>query len=161
MDQFLRIYLCDQLALGIGWRELARRAARNNQDTETGAALDRVAKAIAEDVDTFRTIMDRLRITPNPVKNTAVMVAERVGRLKRNGRLRTYSPLSRFEELEMLTMGINGKKQMWATLRDLADLGARLTDIDFDRLVARAEEQRNELEPHRQTAGTKAFHPGG
>ena len=157
MDEFLRIYLRDQLAMGIGWRELARRAARNNKGTETGAALDRVATAIAEDVDTFRKIMDRLRIAPDPVKNTAALVAERVGRLKPNGRLRAYSPLSRFEELELLTMGIDGKKQMWATLRDLAGLGVRIQDIDFDRLVARAQEQRDELEPHREAAGTEAF----
>lgn len=97
MDRFLRIYLRDQLAMGIGWREPTRRAARNNHGTETGAALDRVAKAIAEDVDTFRAIMDRLRITPDPLKNTAAIAAERMGRLKPNGALRAYSPLSRFE----------------------------------------------------------------
>ena len=34
MDRFLRIYLRDQLAMGIGWRELARRAARNNNGTD-------------------------------------------------------------------------------------------------------------------------------
>ena len=77
MDRFLRIYLRVQLAMGIGWRELARRAARNNDGTETGAALDRVAKAIAADVDTFREIMDRLRIAPDPLKNTAALAAER------------------------------------------------------------------------------------
>ncbi len=157
MDEFLRIYLRDQLAMGIGWRELARRAARSNEGTEMGEALDRVAKAIAADVDTFREIMRRLRITPDPVKNTAALAAERVGRLKPNGRLRGYSPLSRFEELELLTMGIDGKKQMWTTLRDLAGLRARITDIDFDHLVARAEEQRAELEPYRVAAGAEAF----
>src|SRR5690348_14406480 len=31
MDELLGIYLRDQLALGIAWRELARRAARNNK----------------------------------------------------------------------------------------------------------------------------------
>jgi hypothetical protein len=157
MDEFLRIYLRDQLAMGIGWRELARRAARSNEGTEMGEALDRVAKAIAADVDTFREIMRRLRITPDPVKNTAALAAERVGRLKPNGRLRGYSPLSRFEELELLTMGIDGKKQMWTTLRDLAGLRARITDIDFDHLVVRAEEQRAELEPYRVAAGAEAF----
>jgi hypothetical protein len=46
---------------------------------------------------------------------------------------------------------------MWATLRDLAGLAARIPDIDFDALVARAEEQREELEPYRAAAGTEAF----
>jgi hypothetical protein len=41
------------------------------------------------------------------------------------GRLGSYSPLGRFEELEFLAMGIDAKKQLWTTLRDLA--GSRIT----------------------------------
>jgi hypothetical protein len=157
MDEFLGIYLKDQLALGIAWRELARRAARNNKGTELGTALERVSAGIAEDVETFREVMRALGIRPDPVKNVFAMAAERVGRLKPNGRLRAYSPLSRFEELEFLAMGIDGKKQLWATLRDLAGLAARLPAVDFDDLVRRAADQRDELEPFRAAAGTEAF----
>lgn len=157
MDDYLRIYLRDQLAMSIGWRELARRTARNNKGTDTGAAIDRAANAIAADVRTLGEVMRRLRIAPDPVKNTAIVAAERLGRFKPNGRLRGYSPLSRFEELELLTIGIDAKRQMWATLRDLAGLGTRIPDIDFDGLVARAAEQRADLEPHREAAGTEAF----
>lgn len=57
-------------------------------------------------------------------------------------------------------MGVDGKKQMWATLRDLAGLNVRLTDIDFDRLVTRATEQRDELEPTaRRRAPTPSAQP--
>lgn len=154
---YLGIYLKDQLALGIAWRELARRAANNNKGSDLGTALDRVATAIAEDVSTFRTLMRELDVKPDPVRNVAVTVAERIGRLKPNGRLLRYSPLSRFEELEFLTMGIDGKKQLWTTLRDLAGLRERLPDVDFDALIARAEQQRAELEPFRAKAGREAF----
>lgn len=157
MNEFLGIYLKDQLALGIGWRELARRAARNNKGTELGAALERVATGIAEDIETFRGVMRDLGISQNPVKNVVVMAAERVGRLKPNGKLRSYSPLSRFEELEFLAMGIDGKKQLWTTLRDLAGLAARLPEVDFDALIDRAAAQREDLEPYRAAAGTEAF----
>jgi hypothetical protein len=157
MDDFLGIYLRDQLALGIVWRELARRAERNNQDTDSGAAVARVATGIAEDVQTFESIMRRLNVRPNPAKNAMALVGERLGRLKLNGRLRTYSPLSRFVELEALVMGIEGKKVLWTTLRDVAGLGTRLPDIDFDDLIARADKQRTELEPFRVEAGREAF----
>lgn len=157
MNDFLGIYLRDQLAMGIAWRELARRAARNNDGTEFGAAVGRVATGIAEDVATFREIMRRLEISTNPVKTGLAFAAERVARLKLNGRLRSYSPLSRFEELDFLAMGIDGKKLLWTTLRDLAGLGARLPDVDFDELIRRAESQRAELEPFRARAGTEAF----
>ncbi len=82
---------------------------------------------------------------------------ERLGRLKLNGRLGTYSPLSRFMGLEFLAMGIEGKKLLWTTLRDLAGLASRLPDVDFDDLIQRAERQRADLEPFRVRAGTEAL----
>jgi hypothetical protein len=152
-DRFLGIYMNDQLALGIGWRELARRAQRSNDGTDLGDALARVAQGIAEDIETFATIMRRLGISKNPVKTTGAIAGERLGRLKLNGRLRGYSPLSRFVELDFLVMGIDRKTQLWSNLRDLAGVGARLPDVDFDELIARAERQRAELEPFRAEAG--------
>ncbi|SFA76568.1 hypothetical protein SAMN05216266_101299 [Amycolatopsis marina] len=157
MTSFLGIYLNDQLALGVLWRELARRAQRNNRGTDFGDALAHVSEGIAEDVDTFRTIMRRLGVPVNPVKVAFAIGAERISRLKLNGRLTGYSPLSRFVELEILVMGVQGKKQLWDTLGDLADLGSRLPDADFRQLADRAERQRAELEPYRMRAGTSAF----
>lgn len=157
MNRLLRIYLNDQLAMGIGWRELARRAERANRGTDLGQALARVSQGIAGDVDTFRIIMDRLDMRPSPVKTGLAVVAERAGRLKPNGRLRSYSPLSRFVEIEILAMGIEGKKQLWTTLRDIAELGDSLPGIDFDELLERAAWQRRELEPFRTRAGRDAF----
>jgi hypothetical protein len=157
MDHYLRIYLNDQLAMGIVWRELARRSARNNQGGPAGAALTNVAAGIAEDVTTFRDIMRRLGVPINPVKTGMAVLAERVGRAKLNGKLRSYSPLSKFEEVEILAMGIDGKKQLWTTLRDLAGLDERLPEIDFDELINRAARQRAELEPLRVAIGSETF----
>jgi hypothetical protein len=153
VNRYLHIYLNDQLALGIGWRELARRAQRSNEGTELGDALARVARGIAEDVGTFERIMARLGIRQNRVKTSLAVASERIGRLKPNGHARSYSPLSRFVELDVLVMGIEGKRVLWANLRDLAGLGTALPDIDFDELIRRAETQRRDLEPFHALAG--------
>jgi hypothetical protein len=152
-DRYLAIYLNDQLALGIGWRELARRAASENRGTDAGEMLERVARGISEDVETFASIMERLNVRQSRVKTGAAVVGERLGRLKLNGRVRGYSPLSRFVELEFLAMGIDGKQLLWRTLRDLAGLRERLPDVDFDELIRRAEQQRADVEPFRAVAG--------
>ncbi|SDI07843.1 hypothetical protein SAMN05192558_101725 [Actinokineospora alba] len=157
METFLSIYLNDQLALGVGWRELAKRSRAANRDTPLGAALETVATGITEDVATFEVLMRRLGVRRNLVKSALVFGAERLGRLKPNGRLWRYSPLSRFEELEFLVMGIEGKKQLWATLRDLAGLAERLPDVDFDALIDRAGQQVAVIEPFRERAGREAF----
>jgi hypothetical protein len=153
----LGIYLNDQLALGIGGRELARRAQRENAGTELGQALERVAGEIAEDLATLERMMARLGIERSRVKTTLAVAAERVGRLKLNGRVRGYSPLSRFSELDVLVLGLENKKTLWANLRDLAGLRERLPDVDFDALIERAQTQRDELEPFRVEAGRDAL----
>ena len=102
MDKLLAIYLNDQLAAGVLWREIARRSQRSNRGTDAGEALADVAAAIADDVATFERIMQRLGVRRSRVKPALALAAERAGRLKPNGRLASYSPLSRFEELEFL-----------------------------------------------------------
>ena len=151
-DRFLRIYMNDQLAAGVVWRELARRSQRRNKATDLGGALAEVSAAITEDVATFEQMMERLGFRRNPIKVGLALAGERVGRLKLNGRVRSYSPLSRFVELESLVMGIEGKKVLWTTMRDLAGLATRLPDVDFDHLTDRAQWQRDRLEPFRVAA---------
>jgi hypothetical protein len=157
MHDYLSIYLNDQLALGVLWREVARRTAQENSGTELGDAVGQVATAIEEDVQTFERIMQRLDVRRSPLKARAAVAAERVGRFKPNGHLRGYSPLSRFDELDFLSMGIVGKKQLWRNLADLAGLADRLPDVDFDELVARAQQQLDTLEPFRLSAGREAL----
>jgi hypothetical protein len=156
-EDLLGIYLNDQLAFGIGWRELARRAQRNNGGTPLGDALEGVAQGIAEEIEMFERMMQRLGVPRSPLKGPLAIAGERIARLKPNGRLTSYSPLSRFLELDVLTIGLEGKVQLWTTLRDLAGLGERLPDVDFDELIERARAQRDALQPFREAAGREAF----
>jgi hypothetical protein len=156
-ERYLAIYLNDQLALGVLWREIARRSARANHGSDAGVALEQVATQIAEDVETFEELMRRLDVPKTPAKPLLALAGERFGRLKLNGHLRGYSPLSRFEELDFLVMGIDGKVVLWENLRDHARLGTRLPDVDFDELIARARRQRALLEPFHAQAGGEAL----
>jgi hypothetical protein len=89
------------LPLGMLWRELVRRSQRHNDGTELMDALTHISVGIAEDVETFQQIMQRLGVGINPIKIGLAVAAERLGRLKPNGRMATYSPLSRFLELDV------------------------------------------------------------
>jgi len=160
-DQHLRIYMNDQLAAGVGWRELAWRAQRNNAGTPLGDTLARVAQITTEDVELFARMMRRLGFPQNRAKVAGAIAAERVGRLKLNGRLRSYSPLSRFVELDATLMGVMGKEPLWRNLGDHAGLRTRLPDVDFDRLLERARTQIELLRPHHEAAAREAFRGRG
>ena len=87
--------------------------------------------------------MERLAIGRSRVKPAAAWVGEKLGRLKLNGQLRGYSPLSRLVELEALCIGITGKMQLWNALEPMVT--PRLEGIEFERLAERASRQRERV----------------
>jgi hypothetical protein len=154
--RYLAIYLNDHLAGATGGVELARRASASNRGHDTfGQPLDRICVEIEEDRATLKQVIDRLGFSPSRVKPAGAWVAEKLGRLKLNGRLRGYSPLGRVLELEGLLIGITGKMALWETLADLE--GVERLEIDFAQMSARAAEQRSAVNDlHRLAAAALA-----
>jgi hypothetical protein len=156
-DDRLSIYLNDHLAGSTGGVELARRIAGRNRSTSYGPALERLVEEIEEDRRTLKEIMERLSVRRDRLKVLFAWGAEKAGRLKLNGELIRYSPLSRLEELEGLSLGVEGKLAMWQTLRDTYGDDPRLRGIDFEELIKRARSQRRRLEQQRRRAGHDAL----
>ncbi|HEV3475005.1 MAG TPA: hypothetical protein VG602_06545 [Actinomycetota bacterium] len=153
----LGIYLNDHLAGATIGLELARRTHTQNKGNEVGRFFETLVEELTEDRDSLRSIMEALGVAANPAKTAAGWMAEKVGRLKLNGRLVGYSPLSRLEELEALSLGVEGKLSLWRTLKLAAEAEERLAGVDLDRLVGRAERQRAGIERLRVVAATEAF----
>jgi hypothetical protein len=103
--------------------------------------------------------MSALDVEPDRVKLAVGWAAEKVGRLKLNGRLLSYSPLSRPMELEVLTLGVTGKLALWRSLRQIAAWDSRLDSSDLERLMERAAGQLQEVEALRERAVADAFSP--
>ena len=159
-DDLLAIYLQDHLAGATAGAELASRAAGENARTPLGGALESVASGIQEDRETLKSIMAALGVGPDRLKNTAAWTAEKVGRLKLNGRVASYSPLSAVLELEGLITGVNGKRALWRALRDLADTDPRLDATQLDGLVVRADRQLDALWSAHAAAAALAMSTG-
>lgn len=105
----LGIYLNDHLAGATVGVELARRMARSHIGPRADNSIERLAAEISEDRSALRDIMAALGIPVRSYKVYAGWIGEKAGRLKLNGRLRSRSPLSNLEELEMLRLGVEGK----------------------------------------------------
>jgi hypothetical protein len=158
MDRkLLGIYLNDHLAGSTVGLELAKRARGSNQGNEYGEVLARVAKEIEEDRDALQRLMKELGVRRDQAKVTLAWIAEKFGRLKPNGRLTGYSPLSRLIELETLALGISGKLSLWEALTEIAPEDARLDAQELGLLAERAERQRKEVWQLRQRAAREAF----
>lgn len=156
----LAIYLNDHLAGATAGVELARRAAKSNRGSAYGAFLEELAREIGEDRDSLLKAMSRLGIGVDRLKVLGGWGSEKLGRLKLNGRLLGYSPLSRVVELEALLLAVQGKLALWRSLEHLkADL-SRLSGFDFAALIARGEAQVAELERNRMRAVADALGEG-
>jgi hypothetical protein len=151
----LSIYLNDHLAGSTTGVELAKRSRASNQGTPLGDFLDRLTREIEEDRETLKGLMEKLGVRPDPLKASGAWAMEKVGRLKLNGQLTGYSPLSRLVELEGLELGITGKRAMWAALEHV--IGADAPGFDFGELQRRAERQAAEVGEHRLAAAEAAL----
>jgi hypothetical protein len=150
-DRLVGIYLRDHLAGSVAALELVERAARSNETNALGEFLTSLHEEIRADQETLLEVMKTLGVEPSRVKNGLAWTVEKAGRLKLNGRLLRYSPLSRVYELETLEAGIVGKRSLWTNLQSMDD--PRLAGLDLPRFVERAEAQRAEVDTWRRRAG--------
>ena len=158
-NRYLAIYLNDHLAgaaVGVG---VARRLRQSNEDdVEMARPLAEVCAEIEADRATLEGLMERLGIRRGRIKPALASVGERLGRLKPNGQLTGYSPLSRLVELELLAIGITGKMQLWNALGH--SLGGRVAEFDFAELAERAGRQRDTVAELQLEAASRALRPG-
>jgi hypothetical protein len=155
--KLLGIYLRDHLAGSRAGLELARRAEQENRGNPVGEYLATFRKELEEDRAVVERVMRELGVSFASFKDRAAWVMERVSRLKLNGRLVSYSPLSRVMELEGLCIGTQGRLCLLRALERLARMERRLADIDFAALISRAEMQLRNLDRLRLLAADTAF----
>ena len=155
-NKLLGIYLNDHLAGATGGLELCKRAAKSNEDNGFGAQLQTLAEEIETDKDALQKFMDDLGVPEDVFKRQAAVIAERAGRLKLNGQLTGYSPLSRLVELEGLKLGVTGKLSLWRSLEHLGGT-LPLEQSELPPLIKRAEDQLARIEQMRLEAAALAI----
>ena len=139
LQGYIEIYLNDHAAGAAGGVMLARRIARNNRRTPWSDRLAEVAASIEDDATTLESLRSAVGADGGTLKRVGALVAERVGRLKPNGHLVTYSPLSRVLELEALIAGVEAKRRLWIALAQVAH--PNLDGFDLAELESRAADQ--------------------
>ncbi|WP_163274726.1 hypothetical protein [Cellulomonas iranensis] len=154
--ELVRTYINDHVT---GATAVSARVARMSRNPDAGAdapLLAELARQLREERDVHEATARDLGFTMSRWKHLGAALAERVARLKPDGRWTRRSPLSLVLELEILRSGLEGKRLGWVTLREHADvLGL---DVDrLDALVARSREQADTVEAIAARARERAF----
>lgn len=153
MGKLLGIYLNDHLAGSYLGEELAKRCKSSNEDNAVGDYLGPFLDELRADRAALESVMEANGVAKNPIKPIGAWAAEKLGRLKLNGQLTGYSPLSRLTELESLVGGVNLKLAGWRSLK-----AAGITSpVDYDEMVIRGEAQHEKLERLRIDAAKRAL----
>ena len=153
----LPIYLNDHRRGSTTGIELVRRIAGEHAGSEIGRLAEGLAGEIEQDRDALLEIMERLGASRDQAKVALGWVTEKAARLKPNGELRGTSPLTPLIELESLSMGIEGKRQLWIALAEVDAVAAAIGRERLAELEARAADQRERVDAQRRAAARKAF----
>lgn len=153
----LEIYLDDHWAGAGAGAALAHRLSRHNHATEWGSKLAWLASQVEQDQRTLNEIRTALGFDGGTLKRRAAQVGERLGRLKLNGRVLGYSPLSRLVEAEAMMTVVGAKHRLWGALGQSVAEYEPLTRFDFGQLAASAEKQLEILHMFHQDAAVGAF----
>jgi hypothetical protein len=158
--QYWETYLNDHRAGASAGTALVKRIWRSNRRTQWGPPIERVAQSIEQDLIVLDEVRAAAGVSGGDLKKVAALLTERAGRLKLNGHLLTYSPLSRVLELETLMSAIQAKQRLWATLRTAARSHPEWSDFDFAALEKRGSEQTETLSQVHEWAVSEMMRTG-
>jgi hypothetical protein len=156
-NQQIATYLNDHLAGSVVGLELLEHLKTTHAGTPLEAFFGELYDDVAQDRQELETIMSRLQIAQSPVRKAAAWVAEKFSELKLVVEDPAGGAFRLLEAVEALSLGIEGKKILWRALAATAEGADWLQIADYDKLVKRAEEQRQRVEEVRVQAAKSAF----
>lgn len=153
LNAHLETYLNDHLAVLTAGHELARRCHSSNPAEPLGPLLGQLEAALAEDRTAVQALLAQQDGQESTLKQAAGWLAERLGRLKLNDALLSYSDLSRVVELEGLLLVNQSRQQLWQALA----LGEPLPGLTPPTRLADIQAQQQALQQHWQQAVRQAL----
>src|SRR5262245_27373560 len=152
-------YLNDHLAGAAAAIQHLDRMRSREPETELGHVLQALRLEIFQDRGVLERVISAVGGSPNPVKRAGALGAEMLASLRMQMPfLGTGSTeATRLEELEMLSLGIEGKVLLWRALGELKASDMRLEEFDFAELESRAKGQRDRLERFRLRYAAEAL----
>ncbi|MBO0900465.1 hypothetical protein J1G44_18310 [Cellulomonas sp. zg-ZUI199] len=152
----VRTYLNDHITGASAVASRVQRMSRNPDAGQDAADLERLATELREERRVHEATARDLGFRLSRWKHLGAALAERVARLKPNGRAVGRSPMTIVLELEVLRSGLEGKRLGWTTLREHA-VALDLDAERLDALVARSREQAELVEAMHARHRAQAF----
>ncbi|HET8622660.1 MAG TPA: hypothetical protein VFM14_03785 [Gemmatimonadales bacterium] len=154
-------YINDHLAGSVTAIELLDRLIEEPPDAADREFLPMLRNEIEADQQVLKQLLNEVESSENLVRKAAGWLAEKAIGLK----LRWDDPdndgFRLFEALELLALGIWGKRALWRALATLSPMPPAIQRLDLEGLQQRADGQHAAVERRRLLAAREAFSESG
>lgn len=146
MDQDLTRYLNDHLAGSAGALLLIQKIADSHGVPEARKFFLDLKEKVEADRSLLEDLLDRIGRNPSALAEMAGGIAARIAGIKLMWEKVEPGKLGLFEALEMLALGVQGKRLLWVALTDNAAWFPEWKGIDFSKKERQAIQQRDDIE---------------
>jgi hypothetical protein len=160
-NKHLAIYLNDHLAGSTGALELLTHLAEAHSGTPVADSLMQLHAEIHADRQELEHLIARLHITESASRKVGAWLGEKMAQLKLQMDDKATGAMHLFEGLEVIAIGIQGKRALWRVLGVVSENDPELRGLDYNQLVQRSEDQHQRVEVMRLAAAKEAFEVTG
>lgn len=158
-NDHIATYLNDHLAGSVAAIEILESLESAHDGTPDEHFYTDIRDNVEQDQQELEAIMERLGVTVSRTRKAGGWLASKLTEFKLSIDDPAGGALRVLEALEVLTVGIEGKRALWRALAASQEHFPELDAVDFDRLVERAEEQAGRVEHARLLAAMQVFAP--
>jgi hypothetical protein len=155
--EHLETYLNDHLAGSVVALEMLEKLEEEHRDTDLGQFASGLKADVASDRQQLELVMEQLQLSEHSTRKAAAWLTEKFTELKLRWDDAGDRSLRWLETFEALSLGIEGKRSLWLALRWAAEETPALQLADYDKLIARAEDQRGRVEQMRLNSARTAL----
>ncbi len=156
-NEHLKTYLNDHLAGSVAAVELLERLSDEHDGTPLHPFFVELRAEVLADRQELITLMSSLQIDESKVRKVSAWLTEKFTEIKLRVDDPAHGALRLLQALEVLTLGIEGKKLLWRALAAAAEQTDSLRVLNYDRLQERAEEQQRNVEAVRLEAAKESL----
>lgn len=145
----LERYLNDHLTGAAGALTLVEDLMKREELTDDRVFFEDLYDKIQADRDLLEDLMIKAELSRDGLMQAAGGLTAKIGRLKLLWEGLNPGDLGLFEALEMLALGIQGKRLLWRALKEASQVCPQWEGVDFESLAAAAKVQRDGVEQKR------------
>jgi len=151
----LATYLNNHLAASVTALELLSSLETAQANTDIARFASELYEEIKAEQQELENLMERLQIAKNKPRQVGGWLAEKLTQVKLRFDDTEDGALHLLESLELLLIGIEGKRGLWRALAHVAVPGLQVSQ--YEQLATRSEGQQQRVEMMRLAAAKTAF----